>query len=148
MLPRGAQDPLKICFKYERSSEFCYLCGKIGHMQTQCTDSAIAKGESAYGPWMRVEGLPTRDSYNPNADSGSSPLLPVFSVTCPLVKELSFLLGLESSAAVMQPHSDRPEPQELGAGSNAHVKSVRVACVTGDASKILDYVWLILKKFF
>ena len=63
-LPRGTAVKLEggykwLQFKYERSPDFCYHCGLIGHSERSCkTQIILSRGQSEnqYGPWMRAGG--------------------------------------------------------------------------------------------
>ncbi|KAL3653668.1 hypothetical protein CASFOL_003349 [Castilleja foliolosa] len=45
--------------RYERLTDICYKCGKIGHKATNCPDNLEFSDESTpnpkYGPWMKAE---------------------------------------------------------------------------------------------
>lgn len=46
----------KIALKYEHLSEFCYMCGCLGHVQQSCPIYMKNIIELPYGQDMRVEG--------------------------------------------------------------------------------------------
>ncbi|BFG16230.1 hypothetical protein CerSpe_025040 [Prunus speciosa] len=53
-------------FKFERLSDFCFNCGKLGHLQWNCRFSVSQPGNSehaAYGDWMKTRAI--RDSRAP-----------------------------------------------------------------------------------
>ncbi|XP_048420938.1 uncharacterized protein LOC125473601 [Pyrus x bretschneideri] len=41
-------------FRYERLQDFCYRCGRIGHINTECSVEISGDGEVAYGEWMKA----------------------------------------------------------------------------------------------
>lgn len=48
-----------INFKYEKSPDFCYRCGRIGHSEKNCKVSVMTETghlENQYGPWLRANG--------------------------------------------------------------------------------------------
>lgn len=51
-----------ISFKYERLPNFCYVCGKLDHLESECSIAikAIKNGQKLvkeYGPWLRAESV-------------------------------------------------------------------------------------------
>lgn len=52
----------RIPFKFERLLDFCYICGKVGHLLKDCSEKEQEDdGDSSnlsFGPWMRA--IPTR----------------------------------------------------------------------------------------
>ncbi|KAK4422850.1 hypothetical protein Salat_1867600 [Sesamum alatum] len=71
-----------IRFSYERLPNFCYLCGKLGHISRLCDlrfqDGFVDPGDSApYGAWLRTSGpyknisSPVRPTYVWNASSAT-----------------------------------------------------------------------------
>ena len=54
----GGESILAI-FKYERLSDFCYICGRLTHQELECDEVVKMRkmGEKAkreYGPWMLI----------------------------------------------------------------------------------------------
>ncbi|KAM2157361.1 hypothetical protein ACFX1R_042943 [Malus domestica] len=57
-IPRGNNKDSWIEFRYERLQDFCYRCGGIGHVNTECS-FAIGNGDAAgYGEWTKGERRP------------------------------------------------------------------------------------------
>lgn len=55
-LKREGKEDLWIKFKYERLSDFCYICGKIGHGLNECSEgSAGDRSNLEYGSYLRAE---------------------------------------------------------------------------------------------
>lgn len=136
MLLGGDREPLQVRFKYEQLIDFCYICGRIGHMQSQCPHPAADKEKLAYGPWVKVEGIPTHESYKPTDDSGTSPLIPIILANCPLVQKRPTLLGPSLSAVVVEDQSDPPEPQATVIVPNKNVSSLGMECVLENLRKL------------
>lgn len=65
-LPRAEGKKTWVEFKFERLSDFCFLCSKLGHLQRSCSDSGGQLGnpdQAAYGEWMKTRVI--RDSRDP-----------------------------------------------------------------------------------
>lgn len=54
----------KIFFKYERLFEFCFICGRIGHLLKDCNekerDEECDSSNLTFGPWMRASPVRSR----------------------------------------------------------------------------------------
>ncbi|KAL0439063.1 UNVERIFIED_CONTAM: hypothetical protein Slati_2389300 [Sesamum latifolium] len=53
----GGGEELLVHLTYERLSNFCYLCGKLGHIGKYCelhfaSDFMDPGSDSSYGPWL------------------------------------------------------------------------------------------------
>lgn len=57
-LPGG--DKILALFRYERLPDFCYVCGRVDHMERDCSYSKTSTDNDAvkfqYGPWLRADG--------------------------------------------------------------------------------------------
>lgn len=71
---------LKVFFKYERLTTFCFVCGKIGHQIRDCDEvvsqdnegyEELEEKEQPFGLWMRASPLPKYNS-EPQRDNKSS----------------------------------------------------------------------------
>jgi hypothetical protein len=56
-------------FKYERLSDFCFHCGRLGHLQTEChfeppteQDLKWDVGPKGYGPWLQADPTEQKSS--------------------------------------------------------------------------------------
>uniref|UniRef100_A0A2N9GLU6 CCHC-type domain-containing protein n=1 Tax=Fagus sylvatica TaxID=28930 RepID=A0A2N9GLU6_FAGSY len=62
-LERTQLSDLWVQLKYERLPDFCYLCGRLGHMKKECTksgareegDGALDRNLKKFGPWLVAE---------------------------------------------------------------------------------------------
>lgn len=48
-LPRHNNKETWIEFRYERLQDFCYRCGRIGHVNTECSFGQNIGGDAGYG---------------------------------------------------------------------------------------------------
>jgi hypothetical protein len=79
LLPRQGCSSIWVKFLYERLSDYCTLCGLIGHCKTLCTASPTPGSQVRYGfslrgyrhPGIR-SSLPTRHDHQAVIDSRSS----------------------------------------------------------------------------
>ncbi|PQP97764.1 uncharacterized protein Pyn_30461 [Prunus yedoensis var. nudiflora] len=65
-LPRAEGQDTWVEFKFERLSDFCFICGKLGHLQRSCNSSGSLSGiseQAAYGEWMKARAI--RDNRPP-----------------------------------------------------------------------------------
>ncbi|KAM1113535.1 hypothetical protein ACFX15_045569 [Malus domestica] len=46
-------------FRYERLQDFCYKCGRVDHLNTECPFAINPGGEAGYGEWLKAP--PIRD---------------------------------------------------------------------------------------
>ncbi|KAF3950817.1 hypothetical protein CMV_023477 [Castanea mollissima] len=60
-LDTSPQPDLWVQFKYERVAEFCYKCGRLGHLKARCLEvnhidvQVSSKEPYGFGHWMKVE---------------------------------------------------------------------------------------------
>lgn len=70
-------------FKYEKCPDFCYKCGRIGHVETYCQSSSEqrqTKHGNQFGPWLKAGGAKqtaVRKVANPAGTSPSQIHLPI-----------------------------------------------------------------------
>jgi hypothetical protein len=68
---------IRVFFKYERLSTFCFNCGRIGHQKKTCEDNEeeeegfgeVEEKQYSFGPWLRASPPP---KINCEEDSNSS----------------------------------------------------------------------------
>ncbi|KAM2695843.1 hypothetical protein EV1_040295 [Malus domestica] len=53
-LRRGANRDTWVEFRYERLQDFCYRCGRLDHINTECTFDAATTGTAGYGEWTKA----------------------------------------------------------------------------------------------
>ena len=66
-MDRNTQLNLWIRFKYERIAEFCFKCGRLGHLKARCiwADAEVqlnSKEPFGFGPWLKAEAASNRAS--------------------------------------------------------------------------------------
>ncbi|XVF27152.1 hypothetical protein REPUB_Repub14bG0082000 [Reevesia pubescens] len=54
ILKRSSKPATEIPFKYERFSNFCYHCRRLGHVTKECCNRHDGTKKSLYGHWMRT----------------------------------------------------------------------------------------------
>lgn len=55
MMPRWGNTETWIALKYERLSDFCHACGRLGHSPIFCSFQVHPPTKLAFGPWLRAE---------------------------------------------------------------------------------------------
>lgn len=50
----GLEKEVIVIFQYERLSEFCFLCGKVGHISRDCDDTSVDRQSPRYDGWLRA----------------------------------------------------------------------------------------------
>lgn len=54
-----------ILLLYERLPDFCYVCGRVGHLLRDCDDNSAIKSDLEFGPWLRAGRVDTTRSRPP-----------------------------------------------------------------------------------
>lgn len=75
-IKREDESSLWLAFKYERLSDLCYRCGRLGHTQNSCRSSQRSSDGAtdprlAFGPWLR--GSPSSLKYRAQQHSHHFP---------------------------------------------------------------------------
>lgn len=130
---------LKVYYKYEKLSEFCYDCGRIGHDKMTCKFVSREEGlQSHYGPHLRIGParslhLIHRSPRNITEDGGTgsdAPVPPLNIPTSCTVARRSGAAGTEDSRTTL------PTSHQLAASTE--VRSVRFSVVELEASERLQ----------
>lgn len=53
-LPSPNLSDVFISFRYEKLSDFCYNCGRIGHTFSMCPHETMLEGDHQFGSWLRA----------------------------------------------------------------------------------------------
>ena len=67
-LDRSPHPELWVRFKYERIANFCYKCGRLGHLKAKCVytganlEKALMQDPFGYGPWLKADPMTKRNS--------------------------------------------------------------------------------------
>lgn len=56
-LPRSNDRDTWVEFRYERLEDFCYNCGRIGHVNSECSLRPNGSGAAGYGEWMKTAAV-------------------------------------------------------------------------------------------
>lgn len=51
-----------VLFRYEKLGDFCFVCGKLDHVEKECpvvfaTEGGMGSLKKLYGPWLRADGM-------------------------------------------------------------------------------------------
>ncbi|XP_073041756.1 uncharacterized protein [Primulina eburnea] len=55
--PEEAEEEICILLLYERLPNFCYLCGRLGHVLKECVDHRDEDPVPSYGNWLRASSI-------------------------------------------------------------------------------------------
>ncbi|KAL0405316.1 UNVERIFIED_CONTAM: hypothetical protein Slati_3845500 [Sesamum latifolium] len=71
-------DELVVSFTYERLQNYCYLCGKLGHISKYCVerfaeDFVYSGKDMPFGPWLRASPRDWGPNFSQNSAGTSSP---------------------------------------------------------------------------
>lgn len=118
-----------ILLLYERLPDFCYACGRVGHVHRDCVDACLNITDPEFGPWMRAG---RSDFVRPRASTRSGP------EGC---KESDNSLGVPiplKKIIMQQPRDQRAPPlksiaeRELEEGPNLSIIPVKKVALVGE----------------
>ena len=115
-------------FRYEKSPDFCYSCGIIGHSDKSCKlrkENQAVTGKQQYGPWMRTQVM--RSSPKKKVDPKPIPeavgKIPENSAAHRLLFEGDYIINphkrmeMQEEKSYQQRHSDE-RPGERSGGTS------------------------------
>lgn len=54
LMQEGNEKEVIVIMQYEKLPEFCFLCGKVGHISRDCVDDSVDKTNPRYDGWLRA----------------------------------------------------------------------------------------------
>ncbi|KAL7168773.1 hypothetical protein ACSBR2_033920 [Camellia fascicularis] len=99
-----------ISFKYEKLSDFCYDCGRLGHDNKVCKFVTREQGQvSGYGPELRTRAV---QSLGPNFDNQRSPRMKGLIENKPPLNHSGNSPFLAPNIMAAREHGTRHQPQD------------------------------------